>query len=381
MWNILSSVCMSTYFLKKSRSLKLMKVGLHSLFSHLINTCKSGYATASTQFYLTIKLYVINSLLVAVSGAIGLASFNMCYNSLFIISIFVIGIAQSMSPIVSVYYKEKDYLGVDYVMKKSLKMMIAVSLIFVLVLCIYPQILLMLFTVKNPDYIPYIINAVRLYSLSFIALGINFLYIFYVQAIQKDKIANIIQILEGLIFPLVSLVLLFQAFGDFGIWISFFVSEIAVLIFIMAYSRYVNKKTDGEYHGFFINKRSDDGDFIDFTINSDIKEAVGLSHEINKFLGDGIVSTRTSLATEEILTNIINLNESSGTIDVYLKDTDEEIVLSIKDDGVEYNPIAEIESPEKELEFDNITVLNKIAHKVDYARVLGLNNTVITIKK
>lgn len=110
MWNILSSVCMSTYFLKKSRSLKLMKVGLHSLFSHLINTCKSGYATASTQFYLTIKLYVINSLLVAVSGAIGLASFNMCYNSLFIISIFVIGIAQSMSPIVSVYYKEKDYL-------------------------------------------------------------------------------------------------------------------------------------------------------------------------------------------------------------------------------------------------------------------------------
>ena len=378
---VIGSVCMSTYFLKKSRSLKLMKVGFHSLFSHLINTCKSGYATASTQFYLTIKLYVINSLLVAVSGAIGLASFNMCYNSLFIISIFVIGIAQSMSPIVSVYYKEKDYLGVDYVMKKSLKMMIAVSLIFVLVLCIYPQILLMLFTVKNPDYIPYIINAVRLYSLSFIALGINFLYIFYVQAIQKDKIANIIQILEGLIFPLVSLVLLFQAFGDFGIWISFFVSEIAVLIFIMAYSRYVNKKTDGEYHGFFINKRSDDGDFIDFTINSDIKEAVGLSHEINKFLGDGIVSTRTSLATEEILTNIINLNESSGTIDVYLKDTDEEIVLSIKDDGVEYNPIAEIESPEKELEFDNITVLNKIAHKVDYARVLGLNNTVITIKK
>ncbi|MBR6993012.1 MAG: hypothetical protein IKH85_02920 [Methanobrevibacter sp.] len=56
-----------------------------------------------------------------------------------------------MSPIVSVYYKEKDYFGVDYVMNKSLKMMIVVSLIFVAVLCIYPQILLMLFTVKNLD--------------------------------------------------------------------------------------------------------------------------------------------------------------------------------------------------------------------------------------
>jgi hypothetical protein len=36
---------------------------------------------------------------------------------------------------------------------------------------------------------------------------------------------------------------------------------------------------------------------------------------------------------------------------------------------------------EKEsLEFDNISVLNKIAYKIDYSRVLGLNSTVITIK-
>jgi hypothetical protein len=32
------------------------------------------------------------------------------------------------------------------------------------------------------------------------------------------------------------------------------------------------------------------------------------------------------------------------------------------------------------LEFDNISVLNKIADNVDYSRVLGLNSTVITIK-
>ena len=377
---IIGSVCMSTYFFKNSRTLKFIKLGFSSLLNHLKDMCKSGYSTASTQLYLTIKLYVINMLLLSISGAIGLAAFNMCYNSLFIISIFVIGIAQSMSPIVSVYFKEKDYLGVDYVMKKSLRMMIAVSLIFVAVLSIYPQILLLLFNVVDTDHIQYIMNAVRLYSLSFLALGINFLYIFYAQAIQKDKLANIIQILEGLIFPLTSLFLLFYAFGDFGIWISFFISEIAVLIFIMAYSRYVNRKSNGESHGFFINKRSDNVSFMDFTINTDIDEAVGLSREIKEYLGEDVVSTRTRLAAEEILTNIIKLNESSGTIDVYLKNNDEEIILSIKDDGIEYNPIVEIDS-EKELEFDNISVLNRIADNIDYTRVLGLNNTVITIKK
>lgn len=378
---VIGSICMSTYFFRKTRTLKFIKVSFHSLINHLKDMCKSGYSTASTQFYLTIKLYVINMLLLNISGAIGLAAFNMCYNSLFIISIFIIGIAQSMSPIVSVYYKEKDYLGVDYVMKKSLKMMIIVSLIFVGVLCIYPQILLKLFTVDNPDYIPYIMNAVRLFSLSYIALGINFLYIFYAQAIQKDKLANIIQIVEGLIFPLVSLILLFKAYGDFGIWISFFVSEIGVLIFIILYSRYIKRQSNGEYHGFFLNRQQDNRNFIDFTINGNVEEAVGLSQEIKNYLGDDIVSTRARLAVEEILTNIIKVNETSGTIDVYLKNSDEEIILSIKDDGIEYNPVIEIESEDNELEFDNITVLNKIADKVDYARVLGLNNTVISIKK
>ena len=378
---VIGSICMSTYFFRKSRTLKIIKVRFNDMLNHFKDMCKSGYSTASTQFYLTIKLYIVNMLLLSISGAIGLAAFNMCYNSLFIISIFIIGIAQTMSPIVSVYYKEKDYLGVDYVMKKSLRMMILVSLIFVVILCIYPQILLKLFTVKNPEYIPYIMNAVRLYSLSFIALGINFLYIFYAQAIQKDKLANLIQIIEGLIFPLISIFILVIAYKDFGIWISFFISETAVLLFIIAYTKYTNKKNNGETHGFFINKQHDNNNFVDYTINTNNEEAVGLSRQINEYLGDDMISIRTRLAVEEILTNIIKLNDSNGTIDVYLKDTDEEIIVSIKDDGIEYNPIVEIESLENELEFDNITVLNKIADKIDYARVLGLNNTVITIKK
>lgn len=282
-----------------------------------------------------------------------------------------------MSPIVSVYYKEKDYLGVDYVTSKSLKMMIVVSLVFVAILTIYPQILLLLFKVKNPEYIPYVMNAVRLFSLSFLALGINFLYIFYAQAIQKDKIANIMQIIEGLIFPLLSLVILVFALGDLGIWISFFVSEVAVLLCIIGYSRYINKKSDGKYHGLFINKSSDEKNFIDYTINANIEEAVGLSGEINKYLGDNLDSIRVSLAVEEILTNIIQLNKSMGTIDLYLKDNDEEIILSIKDDGVEYNPVIESD----QLKFDNISVLNKIADKIDYTRVLGLNSTIITVRK
>ena len=51
-------------------------------------------------------------------------------------------------------------------------------------------------------------------------------------------------------------------------------------------------------------------------------------------------------------------------------------MISRKDPGVEFNPIVEKE----DLEFDNISVLNKISDKIEYSRVLGLNSTVIHIK-
>lgn len=89
------------------------------------------------------------------------------------------------------------------------------------------------------------------------------------------------------------------------------------------------------------------------------------------------MATQVSLVIEEIIVNILELNDDVDLIDVIVKIHDDYILVSVKDSGIEYNPVVEHE----ELKFDNITVLNKIADKIDYSRVLGLNSTVITIKK
>lgn len=81
------------------------------------------------------------------------------------------------------------------------------------------------------------------------------------------------------------------------------------------------------------------------------------------------------MAIEEILINIINLNDNIDFIDVIVKIEKDQTLISIKDPGIEFNPVVENET----LEFDNISILNKIADKIEYARVLGLNSTVIHI--
>lgn len=371
------SILISYYFFKKERTLEFIKVKVNSFFSFLKKISTSGFSSASTQLYLTLKLLAINFLVGIYIGKAGVVAFGICYNSLFILYIFLIGTSQTMSPIVSVYFKEEDYSGVNYIIKRSLKIVVVCSLALSVLFIVYPQALLFLYSVKDPADVPVVLNALRIFAISYVGTAITFLYTFYSQAIQKNQVSTIISLLEGFALPVSLAAILSFAIGGNGIWISFAIAELLTILFIFAYSRHINKKTNGEYSGFFINKHNDEEKVYEHTINGDVKEAVNLSQEVQDYLSGNKSATMVSLAIEDMLVNIININDDDvGTIDVIVRDNGEDILISIKDTGVDFNPVIENEN----LEFDNISVLNKIADKIDYSRVLGLNSTVITIK-
>jgi len=370
------SIFISYYFFKSERTLQFIKLKLSSFLSFLKRIVTSGFSSASTQLYLTLKLLIINSLIGIYVGNAGLVAFGICYNSLFILYIFLIGTAQTMSPIVSVYYKEEDYSGVNYIIRRSLKIVLVSSLALAVLFIIYPQSLLMLYSVNDPAYVPVVLNAVRIFAISYFGTAITFLYTFYSQAIQKNKLSTIISLLEGLIFPIGFATVLSFVFGGNGIWISFALAELFTILFIFAYSRYLNRKTNGEFSGFFINKHNGDTNVCEYTIHGNIEEAVELSQEVQNYLEGNKSAMVVSMAIEEMIVNIININDEVDTIDVIVRNNDDNIMISIKDTGIDFNPVTENDN----LEFDNISVLNRIADKIDYSRVLGLNSTFITIK-
>ena len=372
---IVGSIIISYYFFKPERTLKFLRMKVNSLVDYLKQIVKSGFSSSSTQLYLTLKLFIINILVGMYIGKSGIVAFSICYNSLFILYIFLIGTAQTMSPIVSVYFKEEDYSGVNYIIKRSLKIVMAASLVLSVLFIVCPQALLLLYSVKNPSDIPVVLNAIRIFAVSYVGTAITFLYTFYAQAIQKNQLSTVISLLEGFVGPIGFAAVLSVLIGGNGIWISFAIAEAVTILFIFAYSRYFNRKTDGEYSGFFINRHNDEEKVFEHTINGDIKQAVELSGDVQNYLSGNKSATLVSLAIEEMLVNIINTNEYVDAIDVIVRENDDSILISIKDTGIDFNPVVENEN----LKFDNISVLNKIADKIDYSRVLGLNSTVITI--
>lgn len=86
------------------------------------------------------------------------------------------------------------------------------------------------------------------------------------------------------------------------------------------------------------------------------------------------------MSVEEMAVNTIEYNENKiDYIDIFSKIGEEDITIAFKDSGIEFDPSTYV--PEEEGSFENIEVLQKIADDISYARLIGMNSTVITIKK
>lgn len=381
--DIVASIFISYYFLSSKRTLKLLsisKIKFNQFFGYFKDIVVSGFPPASIQLFITLKIFIINYLIQLVIGGVGLVAFSVCDNVSFLIYMFAIGISQTMSPIVSVYSQEEDYNAVRYTIKRAIKFAIISSAILMFIFIIYPESLLFLFSIKNPSDIPVVTEAIRLYSLSFMGLVICFVMTYYAESIKRDRYSFLISVIEGFILPVGVAVLLIPLMGSNGIWIAFLIAEIGTIIFMFGYSKYIERKSNGEYSGFFLLRKQDEKSVLDLSVNANINEITDLSKQVYDYLKSmnisDLNSTRVSLSIEEMLVNIVNTNNDVGMIDVLIKIQSEHILISIKDQGVEFNPTVKREGHE----YDNIDLLMSIADKIDYSRVLGLNSTVITIK-
>lgn len=372
--HIVSAIYITLYFFKPNRTLKFIKVKSSEIIGYAVDICKSGSSVSSIPLYTTIRLVFLNALIVGILGELGLAAFNMCYNTLYLVDIFILGTVQSILPIAAVYYKEEDFTGVDYVTKRSLKIVMVFGVFFSALFILFPQIVLFIFNVNNPADIPTVMNVIRIFSISFIAFAVNSLYMFYAESVQYNKLANMVTIIQGLIFPVLFAYIFAYLWGAEGFWASLVVSEFATLLFIVIYSKIMSRKSNNDYCGFFLIKKHESASVFEFTIDGNVEDAIKLSEKIQESFNDKRLSVLVSMAIEDMIVHIININENIDLIDIIIRDNGEYILISIKYSGECINVM------EDEDMASNIAILNKISQKIDYSQILGLNNIVIRIK-
>jgi len=371
------------YFFRKERTMHFISLAKCKLYL-VGDIVKLGFPPASMQLFLTIKLFFINTLILLYAGKPGLTAFSVFYNSLYIIYMFLIGTSQSMSPIVSIYFQEKDYYGVKFTLNTSLKIVLLTGVVFTALLMAFPSTLLNLFGVTDPVDISVGVNALRILSLSIIGTALTFLMMFYTQAIKQGKLSFLISITEGLILPVTLAYLLSGVMGIDGIWVSFLLAEVGTIILIYLSTRLIAQRSHGDLSGFFLMGNYQDVPVLDVTIKNSLIDAVGISQKLINFAQENGVDPKTSvligMAVEEMAVNIINYNPHKiEYMDILTKIGEKEITVAFKDSGTEFDPSTY--TPADEGSFESIEVLQKIADEISYARLIGLNSTVISIKR
>ena len=167
-------------------------------------------------------------------GVAGLLAFLVYDNSETFIYMFLSGIMKTMSPIVTVLYKEMDFEAVQYMIVRSFKQILVISFPVSVLFFVYPQILLSLFNIVDPHHVEVVTLAIRITAFSLVGRCISYLFSNYAQAIGENRVASIILFLEEFLFAVGGAIILTNIFGGTGIWISILLAEcIPMLVYII----------------------------------------------------------------------------------------------------------------------------------------------------
>ena len=355
--------------------------GTRVFFDDIRNICINGFSTASVWLYLMICIQVMNSLILKYGNNMDLQAFSICKNSVNLCWVPFLGFAQTLSPIAGVYAHSGDYDRVRFMLKRSICYVTGVSVIIGLLFALFPQLILMLYGVANPQTGAYLGSCLRIYTLAYPGLAFTLLMNYYFQAIKQQRLSTFIMILEGLILPVSLALVLTPHFGMKGILTALIASEVVPVLFIIGYLLFDRQRSRTIRKRRFLLPETDDSKLYEFSVKMDIPEIVQKIKDVSEFIEektDHRTAVITCLALEEMLTAIAMANDDrQNVIDVMLRQADNDIIISIRDMGTGFNPLVRDDS--LACDFDNVTVLQSIASEIRYDLSLGMNDTMIRL--
>ena len=375
---------MELYYLLffKKRTLKLIRLKKDD-FRFLGELCTGGIASVINTILLFVKAILLNQIVLSTTGADGMAVFSVCNFSVTFISMFVSGGSDTMTPIVSLLYGERDYKGIDLVLRKTFIFVAASCAVIIAFIMAFPKLLLQLFSVTSPERVALGIPAVRIFSLSLIGMGICIVTMNYLQATKQKAISVTITFLRGLIIIVPLAYLLSISFGLNGVSMAFVFAEALTAAITFLICLIVSRAKKDKYSGVLLHERQTDcSALFDASLRPEAEQAADISDEIIAFCNNNGVTGKAAdyagVLAEETVEHIrfFNKDKKQPQIDLICRVTDSEVILSVRDNGEAFDA-ATVEGDDGE--FTNLKMINTLADSVDYTRALGLNNMLINI--
>lgn len=355
---------------------------------------KIGFPGALLVFCISIRVIVINRILLKYSGNDGLSAmgaFNMVYG-LFIA--YCIGNGNVVRMLTSVFVGEEDKNSMRKVLKivlgKSLLMACAVG---AAALVISGPVAALFFPDTASNVYKLTHQLIAIYACCIPLILLVQVSTNYLQAIGHNVYVNIQSVFDGFFSMVIPSVILAPSLGALGVWLANPIGIILTLFTVFVYELVYWKRlprTIDEWMfirpGFGVSEE----DCLDIPIHS-MEEVSRTSELVQDFCDAHEMAHRpayySALCLEEMAGNVIShgfnkdkKNHALNARVVYLRDT---VLLRLKDDCIPFDPsqMAGFVSDKDPFRNVGIKMVYGIADDVTYQNLLGLNVLTIKIKE
>lgn len=324
-----------------------------------------------SRIFLTAKVLFYTYLCSEFLGLAGLIAFLVYDNSETVVYMFLSAIAKVMSPIVAVFYKEKDYEAVEYIIRKSIRQVLIIAVPISILFAVYPEIFASIFTIDDPAEVKVICSALRITSIGLIGRSLSLLLSSYAQAIEQNRLASVMNLLEECIVAFGGGILLTQIFGAEGIWYALVMADVVPLILYGTVSWIYQKNNSDRIRSTLMLKESNTASWTYVRGHDDLDDY--FTDEKKKFIlrMEELLcekSPKTMDTLEKITENILK-DEEIDSIDVTVTYLERVITITLTYEGELINPITD----------ENNDQLGSIDGNAEYSPILGYNRAYINV--
>ena len=364
------------YFRWPHRTLRLRRLS-DGVPARAATILKNGAPSALRMLFACVALLFLNYVVGDAVGVEGIALLTVCGNiQLLAVAVFSAG-GQAAMPMEGVLYGERDYTGLRLLMGSVFRIVFACVAAIVVIIWLAPDQIVRLFVpqgIEGGDWL------LRLYSLGFVPLALNYVMTYYYNTIQQRRAAMTLTLAENLVLYLPLIWILTHALGLVGSVAAFVLAEALASCVMGAVTLRLRRKL-GTKSILLIPEVPREVVF-EATVPATGIDAAGIAHSVKNTLDecgvDSIVATRAAVGVEEIVASAAMSKHNEGRdvlFDIIVSDLPECVQVSLRDNGAPFDPT----SPG--VQDEGISVMMAVVSNVRHSQSLGMNLTIIEMNK
>ncbi|WP_026766066.1 MATE family efflux transporter [Selenomonas ruminantium] len=342
-----------------------------------------GLPMAMIPLGLVVRHFAINSIVIEQIGYIGAILISLCNAGQLYALMFVDGASTALANVCGALYGGGDMTGVRYVLQRALRLTFVICLLVFAGLFFFPLAFMHLYGVNtgliNADFILYF----RISLLYVLFLPSVFILRAFFQSTHQEWAATLFSALEGVIL-VVPLYYLLSYKSLLLMWAAPAAAAALSLVWLYVYLR--KKAQEQGWDSFLMLKWEAVNRFWEVSISADIQEVTQVVLAVKDFCRrNKRFGSREAYAAQLTVEELgVVIAEHSGLgkraqIDILIRLLKERIIITVRDNGRAFNPVKYLAEHGKD--FSGISMVRKLAVKMEYTSILGFNTTIVTIGK